>query len=135
MIMTASQMLESVRTCVNDLGVKNAAVKDVLAEAESHGWERLVASMSDERRVNLIRMLAEDNEVTHAVLENVVSIYERIIEELVTVAEQELDDMPGEGIERIHGRTDWLRLLAAGGVGYWIGKEARGKRQRLDGKG
>ncbi len=123
--MTASQMLESVRTCVNDLGLKNAAVKDVLVEAEKHGWDRLVASMSDENRVKLIRMLAEDNQATHAVVETVVSIYEQIIEELVAVADQELDLTLGEGTERSQGRASWLGLLAAGGVGYWIGKGAR----------
>jgi hypothetical protein len=32
--MQAADMLETVRTCVNDLGLKNAAVRDVLAEAE-----------------------------------------------------------------------------------------------------
>jgi hypothetical protein len=49
--------------------------------------------MSNERRVKLIRLLAEDNQATHAVLKTVVGIYERIIEQLVAVAEQELDSM------------------------------------------
>jgi hypothetical protein len=39
--MQAADMLETVRTCVNDLGLKNAAVRDVLAEAEEHGWDTL----------------------------------------------------------------------------------------------
>lgn len=122
--MQASEILESVRTCVNDMSLKNAAVKNVLAEAEKHGWERLIASMSDENRVKLIRMLAESNQATHAVLENVVSVYERIIEGLVAMAEQELDVVMGERLERAHRQRSWLGLFAAGGVGYLIGKRA-----------
>ncbi|MCK4658715.1 MAG: hypothetical protein KAV82_04265 [Phycisphaerae bacterium] len=109
---------------MNDMSLKNAAVKNVLAEAEKHGWERLIASMSDENRVKLIRMLAESNQATHAVLENVVSVYERIIEGLVAMAEQELDVVMGERLERAHRQRSWLGLFAAGGVGYLIGKRA-----------
>lgn len=125
MIMQASEMLESVRMCVNDLSVKHAAVNNVIAEAEQHGWDRLISSMSNENRENLITMLAKDNQATHAVLESVVSIYENIIEEIVAAAGEELDAVQVEGIERAHGQQSWLGLLAAGGVGYWIGKGAR----------
>jgi len=116
-------MLSTVRTCLNDLALKNVSVRDVLAEAESHGWDRLIASMSNERRVKLIRMLTEDNQATHAVLENVVSIYERIIGELVAAAERELDDIAiqMDDAQKCKG-TNWLGLLTAGGVGYVIGK-------------
>jgi uncharacterized tellurite resistance protein B-like protein len=125
MNMQAADMLETARTCVNDLGLKNAAVRDVLAEAKEHGWERLVCSMSNEHRVKLIRLLAEDNQATHALLKTVVGIYERVIEQLVAVAEQELDSMAiqMDGAPNRKG-TGWLELLAAGGVGYVIGKNA-----------
>jgi DNA-binding MarR family transcriptional regulator len=123
MNMQAADMLETVRTCVNDLGLKNAAVRDVLAEAEKHGWIRLVCSMNNQRRVKLIRLLAEDNQATHAVLKTVVGIYERIIEQLVAVAEQELDSMAIQMDDAQNRKaTSWLELLVAGGVGYAIGK-------------
>ena len=129
----AFEMLESVRTCVHDMSLRNAAVKNVLAEAEKHGWERLVASMSNKNRVKLIRMLAESNEQTHAVLETVVGIYEHVIEAIATMTEQELDDIAiqmDDEIERAlacaekRKGTNWLALLTAGGIGYVIGRRA-----------
>jgi hypothetical protein len=124
MSMQAADMLDTMRTCVNDLGLKNAVVRDVLAEAEEHGWERLVCSMSNERRVKLIRLLAEDNQATHALLKTVVGIYERIIKQLVAVAEQELDSMAIQMDDAQKRKsTRWLELLTASGVGYLIGKK------------
>jgi len=126
-------MLKAVRKCVDDLGVKNAVVRDVLAEAESHGWERLVGSMSDENRAELVRMLAEDNQATHAVLEAVVGIYEQVFMMLAGMAEQELDEMAmrmADEVERAltclqkRRGTNWLGLLSAGGIGYDLGKRA-----------
>jgi L-amino acid N-acyltransferase YncA len=79
--------------------------------------------MNNQRRVKLIRLLAEDNQATHAVLKTVVGIYERIIEQLVAVAEQELDSMAIQMDDAQNRKaTSWLELLVAGGVGYAIGK-------------
>lgn len=131
--MQTCEMLKAVRTRVHDLSVKHTAVTTVLAEVERHGWERLVASMSDDNRAKLVKMLAESSQATHLVLETVVSVYEHVIEDLVAVAEHELDDMAIR-MDDESGRafvcaqeqkgTNWLGLLVAGGVGYVPGKKS-----------
>ena len=122
--MRTADMLSTVRMSVHDLAVKNAAVESVLAEAEQHGWGRLVGAMSNDNRVKLITMLAEDNIATHAALEAVVGIYEQIIEEVVAAAEHDLDLVLPDRVECDQRRGNWLGLLAAGGVGYIVGRRA-----------
>ncbi len=128
MSMKIHEILQSVRWYVNELSTKHTVVENVLMEAEKHGWERVITLMDHDTQVKLIRMLVKDNKQTHALLEKVVSIYEHVIDEFANTTEQMLEDMDDEieiavACERNRKKTNWLGLLAAGGIGYVIGKK------------
>jgi len=91
--MTPQEVRESVRACVHQTCSGNAAVQGVLAEAEAHGWEKLLVSMSDQNKIKLIKMLAESGQQAYAILELVGVIYDQLVDRLAIAAEQELDHM------------------------------------------
>lgn len=131
-MMTPQKVRECVRACVYQTCSGNSEVQGVLAEAEAHDWERLLASMSDRNKIRLIKMLAESGQQAYVILELVVVIYDQLIDRLTQATEQESDHlevMMDAEIERAYAEsqqrdgTNWLALLAASGVGYLIGKD------------
>ena len=86
--------------------------------------------MTQEQRLQVITMLLKTVSQKQVILEYVCQFYDHIIEQILTEAGHELESLEmqmGYEIERAYAQaqssgTNWLALLAAGGVGYWFGK-------------
>jgi len=114
--------VEQLRTTDNDLGA-------TLVEAERYGWDKVIAAMSKDQRLRVITGLLKSVSQKQVILESICQIYDHIFEQIIKETGHKLESIEmqmGDEIERAYaqaqsGGTNLLALLAAGGVGYWLG--------------
>ena len=100
-----------------------------LVEAERYGWDKVVAAMNKEQRLRVITGLLKSVSQKQVILESICQIYDHIFEQIIKETGHKLESIEmqmGDEIERAYaqaqsGGTNLLALLAAGGVGYWLG--------------
>ena len=127
--MTPLELQRIIRSSVEQLRSQNNDLGTTLVQAEQYGWDKVVAAMSQEQRLRVITGLLKNVAQKQEILEFVCQIYDHIIEQILTEAGHELESLEmhmGYEVERAYaqaqsGGTNWLALLAAGGVGYWLG--------------
>jgi len=128
--MTPLELQQIIRSSVKQLRTRDHDLRATLARAERQGWDKVVAAMTQEQRLQVITMLLKTVSQKQVILEYVCQFYDHIIEQILTEAGHELESLEmhmGYEIDRAYSQsqssgTNLLALLAAGGVGYWFGK-------------
>ncbi len=127
--MTPLELQRVIRSSVEQLRTRDNDLGATLVEAERYGWDKVVAAMNKEQRLRVITGLLKSVSQKQVILESICQIYDHIFEQIIKETGHKLESIEmqmGDEIERAYaqaqsGGTNLLALLAAGGVGYWLG--------------
>lgn len=108
---------------------------DVLRQAQAYGWDRLLAGLSQQQRVDLVKRLATAVSEQRQVIQGVADAYDAVLGVVGKAADLEIERLAAElqQTERhldlvalqARPRTSWLSLGVAGVIGYLIGNRPR----------
>jgi hypothetical protein len=111
-------------------------LEQVFRDAATHGWAKLLRSMSDHERDRLLTLLTHALRQQQELVKETAAAYDRVLVDVAQAADDEIQRLSSE-LERadrhldhlaaFHARprTNWLALGVAGLLGYWIGKRRR----------